>query len=143
MALIEWTDELSVGIPLIDKQHKILIRAINLLAMAVQHNSSRELMQEIFSTLRDYTDTHFAYEEELFDRFSYPETEQHKAQHRALLQKVIDLDDRWRMGQAEIGPEVLKFLVEWLRSHILGSDKKYSTFLIEALGAGSNGGKPH
>ena len=64
MALIEWSNELSVNIPLIDKQHMILIRAINLLAMAVQHNSSRELMQEIFVTLRDYTDTHFAYAEE-------------------------------------------------------------------------------
>lgn len=134
MALLEWSDEFSVGIGLIDKQHKILIRAINLLAMAVQHNSSRELMAEIFDTLRDYTDTHFAYEEELFDRFGYPDTPEHKAQHRALLQKVVDLDKKWRAGQAEIGPEVLKFLVDWLRSHIMGSDKKYSKFLIEALG---------
>ena len=144
MALIEWSNELSVNIPLIDKQHMILIRAINLLAMAVQHNSSRELMQEIFVTLRDYTDTHFAYEEELFDRFGYPDTAEHKAQHRGLLEKVVDLDQRWRAGQAEIGPEVLKFLVDWLRSHILGSDKKYSKFLVEALGKTSpRGGKSH
>lgn len=134
MALLEWSDEFSVGIVLIDKQHKILIRAINLLAMAVQHKSSRELMQEIFTTLRDYTDTHFAYEEELFDRFGYPDTAEHKAQHRALLQKVVDLEKKWQTGQAEIGPEVLKFLVDWLRMHILGSDKKYSPFLIKALG---------
>lgn len=134
MALLEWSDEFSVGIELIDKQHQILFRAINLLALAVQHNSSRDLMQEIFSTLRGYTDTHFAYEEELFDRFAYPETEAHKTQHRALLQRVIDLEQRWRAGEAEIGPEVLKFLVDWLRTHILGTDKKYSKFLIDALG---------
>jgi hemerythrin-like metal-binding protein len=134
VALIEWSDELSVSIPLIDKQHKILIRAINLLAMAVQHNSSRELMQEIFVTLRDYTDTHFAYEEELFDRFGYPGTAEHKAQHRGLLNKVVELEQRWKTGQAEIGPEVLKFLVDWLRNHILGSDMKYSSFLVGALG---------
>jgi hemerythrin-like metal-binding protein len=134
VALIEWSDEFSVDIPLIDKQHMILIRAINLLALAVQHNSSRELMQEIFVTLRDYTDTHFAYEEELFDRFDYPDTDEHKAQHRALLHKVVDLEHHWRAGQAEIGPEVLKFLVDWLRNHILGSDKKYSRFLVDALG---------
>ncbi|MCB1515384.1 MAG: hemerythrin family protein [Hyphomicrobiaceae bacterium] len=134
MVVLEWSDEFSVGIDLIDKQHKILIRAINLLAMAVEYNSSRELMREIFVTLRDYTDTHFAYEEELFDRFSYPETDKHKAEHRSLLSQVVNLEQRWKTGEAEIGPEVLKFLVNWLRTHILGSDKKYSDFLIRALG---------
>lgn len=134
MALLEWSDELSVGIEIIDKQHMILIRAINLLALAVQHNSSRDLMSEIFKTLVDYTDTHFAYEEELFDRFAYPETEDHKAKHRALLHKVLDLKKRWEAGESQIGSEVLKFLVDWLRNHILGTDKRYSSFLIEALG---------
>lgn len=134
MALLEWSDELSVGIEIIDKQHMILIRAINLLALAVQHNSSRDLMSEIFKTLVDYTDTHFSYEEELFDRFAYPETEDHKAKHRALLHKVLDLKKRWEAGESQIGSEVLKFLVDWLRNHILGTDKRYSSFLIEALG---------
>ena len=133
MAMLEWSEEFSVGIELVDKQHKILIRAINLLAMAVEYNSSRDMMQEIFTTLREYTDTHFAYEEELFDRFDYPETEQHKAQHRSLLKQVVDLEKRWQAGETEIGAEVLQFLVTWLRNHILGSDKKYSAFLLKAL----------
>src|SRR6476661_2287299 len=90
VALLEWTDEFSVGIKLIDKQHMILIRTINLLAMAVQRNSSKDLLTEIMETLVDYTDTHFAYEEELFDRFGYPDTAEHKAAHRSLLGKVVD-----------------------------------------------------
>lgn len=132
--MLEWSDELSVGINLIDKQHMILIRAINLLAMAVQRNTSKDLIGQILETLVDYTDTHFAYEEELFDRFDYPETEEHKASHRALLKRVIDFKTRWETEHTEIGPELLKFLVDWLRTHILGSDKKYSGFLIKALG---------
>ena len=59
MALLEWSDELSVGIDLIDKQHMILVRAINLLAMAIEKNSERELLAAIFETLADYTHTHF------------------------------------------------------------------------------------
>ena len=134
MALLEWSDELSVGVKLIDKQHMILIRTINLLAMAVQRQSSKELLQEILDTLADYTDTHFAYEEELFDRFGYPESAEHKRLHRALLDKVIAFKTRWEKGDEELGPELLKFLVDWLRGHILGCDKKYSGFLIKALG---------
>jgi len=133
MAFMEWSDELSVGIDLIDRQHKILIRAINLLAMAIEHKSSNELLSEIFDTLIDYADTHFAYEEELFDQFGYPDAEPHKAQHQALLKQVIDLQDRWQKGEAGVGVEVLRFLVDWLRKHILGTDQKYSKFLIAAL----------
>lgn len=133
MISIEWTDDLSVGIDLIDRQHKILVRAINLLAMAVEKKTSDQLLTEIFATLVDYTDTHFAYEEELFDIYGYPHTEEHKLQHRHLLQRVTDLKHKWENGETNIGPEVLRFLVDWLKTHILGSDKKYSAFLIQAL----------
>ncbi len=133
MAIIEWTDELSVGIDMIDKQHMILIRAINLLALAVKSNSSNELMGAIFDTLADYTDTHFSYEEELFERYGYPETEEHKQSHKALLERVIQLRTEWEAGKATIGPEVLQFLVDWLKTHIMGTDKRYSAFLINAM----------
>ena len=133
MALLEWSDEFSVGVPVIDKQHMILIRAINLLAMAVQHNSSKELLGDIFTTLADYTDTHFTYEEELFERYGYPDSAEHKAKHKALLQKVLDMKSRWEAGEADIGSDVLKFLVDWLRNHILGADKGYSSCVVDGL----------
>ncbi|HOV03151.1 MAG TPA: bacteriohemerythrin [Hyphomicrobiales bacterium] len=133
MALLNWSSEFSVGIEIIDKQHMILVRAINLLAMAVERNGSQELMSEIFHTLVDYTNTHFAYEEELFDYYGYPQTDKHKQEHKALLEKVLAFKRQWESGQADLGPEVLKFLVDWLRHHILGSDKKYTGFLVEAM----------
>jgi len=133
MALIEWSEELSVGIDLIDRQHMILVRAINLLAMAVERSCSNELLGEIFDTLADYTVTHFGYEEELFDMYGYPETPEHKAEHEALLARVVELKSKWDAGQAEIGHEVLIFLVNWLKHHILGSDKRYSGFLILSM----------
>lgn len=131
--MLEWSDELSVGIDIIDKQHMILVRAINLLALAVQYKSSKELLQEIFKTLVDYTDTHFSYEEELFGDSDYEDTEEHKAKHRALLHKVSQLKNRFEAGESDIGPEVLKFLVDWLRNHIMGTDKEYSGPVIDAL----------
>ena len=135
MALLNWSDEFSVGIEIIDKQHMILVRAINLLAMAVERNGSNELLSEIFKTLVDYTNTHFAYEEELFEFYGYPQTDKHKAEHKALLQKVLDFKGQWEAGRADIGPDVLRFLVDWLRHHILGSDKKYSGYLVEQMAA--------
>lgn len=133
MALLEWSDELSVGIELIDKQHMILVRAINLLAMALEKNSERELLAAIFDTLADYTVTHFAYEEELFEHFGYDESEQHKQAHQALLNRVIELKAQFDEGQDNLGPDVLKFLVDWLTTHILGTDKRYAPFIIKAM----------
>jgi len=133
MAFIEWNDELSVGIDLIDRQHMILVRAINLLAMAVQQNSSNELLSDIFATLIDYSDTHFTYEEELFAQFGYPASDEHKAQHKEMLRRISELHESWMAGEKDMGPEVLEFLVSWLREHILKSDKEYSEFLSGAL----------
>ena len=133
MALLEWSDELSVGIDIIDKQHMILVRAINLLAMAIEKNSERELLAAIFETLADYTVTHFSYEEELFEHFGYPETDHHKQTHQALLDKVIALKAKFDAGENNLGPEVLRFLVEWLTKHIMGTDKRYSAFLLDAM----------
>ena len=133
MALLQWSDELSVGIDIIDKQHMILVRAINLLAMAIEKNSERELLAAIFETLADYTATHFAYEEELFDHFGYPESIEHKKGHQALLDKVIALKERFDAGEDNLGPQVLKFLVDWLTKHIMGTDKRYASFILEGM----------
>jgi hemerythrin-like metal-binding protein len=133
MALLEWSDELSVGIDIIDKQHMILVRAINLLAMALEKNSERELLAAIFETLADYTVTHFSYEEELFEHFGYPETQQHRDAHQGLLNKVVELKTKFDAGEDNLGPDVLRFLVEWLTKHIMGTDKRYVPFLLGAM----------
>ncbi len=133
MALLQWSDELSVGIDIIDKQHMILVRAINLLAMAIEKNSEKELLAAIFETLADYTTTHFAYEEELFDHFGYPESIEHKKDHQALLDKVNALKKRFDAGEENLGPQVLKFLVDWLTKHIMGTDKRYASFILEGM----------
>jgi len=133
MALFEWEDSYSVGIEMIDKQHMILIRAINLMDMAVNANSSDKLLGAIFDTLADYTDVHFKYEEDLFEAYDYPDTEAHKQQHNDLLNKVIELKTDWEAGKAEIGQEVLDFLVDWLKNHILGTDQAYTEFLVQRM----------
>ncbi len=133
MALFEWDDSFSVGIEMIDKQHMILVRAINLMDMAVNANSSDRLLGAIFDTLADYTDVHFKYEEDLFEMYDYPDAAAHRQQHNDLLEKVLELKGDWEAGNAEIGQEVLDFLVDWLKNHILGTDQAYTAFLVERM----------
>ncbi len=134
MALIEWNDDLKIGIEEVDSQHHILVRAINLLDMGIQRNCSDQLMSDIFATLNDYTQTHFADEEKLFDAAGYEDAEAHKETHANLLRKFGQLKDDWASGKITDGQKVLDFLVVWLSDHILKTDVDY----LESVNAYQN-----
>ena len=125
MALVEWNDDLKIGLKEVDDQHHILVRAVNLLHMGLERNCSNQLMGDIFATLTDYTHTHFSDEEKMFDAAGYEDSENHKKAHKALLNRFEKLKADWETGNVENGQEVLDFLVNWLKKHILETDVDY------------------
>ena len=68
MPLIQWSDQLSIGIDSVDKQHKVLINLLNKLNDAIAEGNADLILAEIFDGLSAYTIKHFAYEEELFKK---------------------------------------------------------------------------
>lgn len=131
MALITWTNELSVGVASIDEQHKKLVNMINSLNDALEKGEADEMIIKIFNGLAAYTQKHFAYEEELFAAHGYPDSTAHKREHGDLIVQVVELKKKLDTGDFMIGAELMSFLKKWLTNHILGSDKKYSQFLIQ------------
>lgn len=129
MALIDWTEELAVGIASIDEQHQRLVGIINALHLAMLERREQQVLGETFAELVDYTKTHFAFEERLFAEHGYPAEESHLGQHRALAQRVIELKEDFDSGNTAVTLEVMRFLREWLTGHILDSDKEYVSFL--------------
>lgn len=129
MPLIQWNDELSIGINSIDEQHKKIVNMINVLNDALQSGKADKVLAKIFVELAVYTSTHFGYEEELFTRYGYSESQAHKNEHHALLQQVNDLQQKMQEGDFMISVEVMLFLKEWLINHILKTDKAYAVFL--------------
>jgi len=127
--LMTWTDELSVGVGLIDEQHKVLLGLINELHAAMRARKSDAAMAGILARLKEYTVKHFGQEEEFFDRYGYPETAQHKEIHAKLVQQVLDFESALKSGQAKVTMDIMRFLKDWLVGHIMGTDKKYGPFL--------------
>lgn len=136
MPFITWTDDLSVNIEEIDRQHKNLIGIINKMDELIKtgSNAQRSQVRKIFAELVDYTSYHFKAEEELFQAHHYPGWEDHKKQHNDLAMQLLNLQISFAKGETEVSQEMMKFLNEWLINHILVSDKEYATFLRSKKG---------
>jgi hemerythrin len=130
MALIEWSDKLSVNIPSIDDQHKVLVDLINQLHDAMKTGKSKDVIASVLSSLIDYTKKHFAHEEKCMTQTCYAHLKDHKCQHDDLAVKVLQFEADFKAGKVGLTMEVLTFLQQWLNGHIMKSDKGYSEHLI-------------
>ena len=72
MALIDWSESMSVGIPGIDEQHKKLVQMINELHEAMKARKAADVMGKILDELIRYTTTHFGFEEKLMQQQKQP-----------------------------------------------------------------------
>ena len=131
MAFINWNDSLSVKIASIDDQHKRLIVLINEFYDNVSHRSNDENISLLIRGMKDYTQMHFETEEKYMRQFKYPAYAAHKQEHDTFISKVVDVEEKFNKGKLILSFEITSFLKEWIKSHIQGSDKKYTEFFIK------------
>jgi hemerythrin len=135
MALIEWNDSLKLGIAVVDRQHERLVGIINRLHAATMEGRGRDVISEIMDELIIYTATHFSMEEKYFAQFDYPDAEEHKREHDALIEKVSafasDFEKTPRNFRSALAKELLQFLQIWWRYHMMETDSKFVTLFKE------------
>ena len=125
-----WKDEYSVGIEVIDKDHRKLLNLINQFQTAVLYRTGREFEQEAFDELVKYTRTHFHREEKLMEENGYPDFEAHRALHRKMIAQVeASMASYQKVGRQVPLEQTVEFLQDWLINHINGTDQEYSGFL--------------
>jgi hemerythrin len=130
MTLVEWNEKMSVGVSIIDDEHKNLLGMLNELYNAMVSKQSDEALGKVLDGLIAYTVYHFKHEEALFARTRYPAAAEHEKEHADLTKQVLDVQKQYREGaSATLSTEVLNFLRKWLLAHILRSDKKYGLHL--------------
>ena len=72
---------------------------------------------------------HFQDEEAILAKAGYPATVQHASQHRALVEKAVELAKRFHDGTLSLG-ELFKYLAQDVVSqHMLTADHAYISFL--------------
>ena len=131
MAKYVWTEDLSVGIELIDEQHKLLIQRLDDVANAIDEGKGESLIVKTLSFLIDYTNFHFSTEEKNMKAHNYPGFEDHHIAHEDLKKTLNDLEEDFKdEGATHILLEAINtFLNNWLITHIKGVDVKFGAFL--------------
>ncbi|WP_321492000.1 bacteriohemerythrin [uncultured Desulfobacter sp.] len=132
--LMPWGRRLALNIPEIDKQHKELVSMVNELHRAMRMKTGSREAGAILTRLANYTVYHFEYEEKLFDTHGYPDTVAHKKIHKDLVAKVLAFTKEFEQGRAALSMDLMKFLTDWLKNHIMKTDKAYAPFLKDKLG---------
>lgn len=125
MALLHWNSTLEFGIPRIDRQHARIVQMLNDIHDALMRGHAMDEMERTLDELVRYSLGHFATEEELFASLGYAETEAHRAEHQAFVDRVSAFREAFAAGDRSVSVQVVRFLSEWLRTHIQGTDRKY------------------
>ena len=134
MELLEWSEEMSVGVPEIDKQHRKMISIINKVFNALPYVADIEVIKEAINELLQYASIHFATEEKYMTECNYKELDAHVMEHKTYIQTInkfnLELDNGERTV-LDIALELNNFLIGWWSTHIMDTDKKYSTAIKE------------
>lgn len=125
-----WTPSLSVGVAMIDEQHKTWFDKAEKLFEAGKKNQAKEYIGELLNFLDDYTRKHFADEEKYMLSIRYPGYDEQKKAHTAFIAQLDKLRNDYKTsgGNISVIINANQMVVEWLTKHISNMDKKIGEF---------------
>jgi hemerythrin-like metal-binding protein len=126
---ILWDNSYSVGNFTIDTQHQKFIAIINELYESFVDQTTAQKMENIIEELIDYSNYHFKTEEELFNKYNYPDKEVHMSKHTEFSIKIKEFQENFRKGQSNLTFQLMNFLRNWLLTHLKGEDQEYAGFI--------------
>ncbi len=134
MGLITWSDELSVQVEVIDKQHKNWIGIFNKMhesMLSDNYKAFNAKMEEYVREMIDYTDFHFLFEEEYMKSINYPGLNEHMRKHKKIKDILGEAARDILTGKMTLKSNFLNMTRNWLLDHIMIEDKKYCIYAAQ------------
>lgn len=126
--MYEMKDEYLTGIELVDNEHRKLFEIAEKTYQLLHEEfipDKYDHIQELLVELRNYTKMHFQHEEEYMISIQYKKLFTQKVQHDAFVKKLEEIDIQGLdENQDSVIEDLLKFLTDWLVSHIMEVDKQ-------------------
>lgn len=135
MEYIKWAPQFGVGIDEIDRDHQQLVSMLNRLHTAITKGMADGILEQLLEELNCYAREHFAREEELMKQYRYPYYQEHRYRHDEFREELHELALKDSTMKTIISIELLEFLKEWVKDHILREDKKMSKFILQHVPA--------
>ena len=117
----------------LDEDHRKLHGMVQTLKQSVENREGYQATVMLFTELASYTQWHFRHEERLMRVNAFPDMAEHNKEHQDLLAQLHGLLDHLDGLEKEkpLSMDVIDFLDDWLKKHILELDRKLAGFLIQ------------
>jgi hemerythrin len=127
---VTWSESYSMGIKLLDDQHKGLLDFVNdIFGHATgDENEERAWFKEVIQQAVSYVKQHFATEEKIMLATKFPGYPAHKKCHDEFTLTVVKTVKEFDAGKRLVLEKFACFLKDWVLSHVAVMDRQYSVY---------------
>ena len=129
MQIFAWDPSLNTGFAKVDQHHREMFEQLNSYFGRMMHGEGLEATRGAVAMIDSSIRPHFAEEEQVMERQSYPGLAAHRANHQQFFSSFDKLKARLDRGEDGVATEMFDFLAEWLKSHIQQVDKPFADFI--------------
>src|ERR1039457_55967 len=131
--MIGWGDHLKVDQPSIDAQHEGIFNIAMEVVDIWQKHGQLEKLRGLTKKLANVLEGHFRYEERQLEEVGYPKLDEHKTEHKVMLDELKLIRIRLHQmgdGTAQMAPGFLvhNFILGVTIGHICHSDMEYCVY---------------
>ena len=124
-----WKPDFSLGDKEYDIRHDSMIRLFNKFHVAAILGEPPEKVSAQMDNLIGYLHGSFYLEEELMQAVMYPGFDTHRKGHEKLIEILPELQEKMQSDQPAVRDTVLRYLHDWIISHIRGMDHEYVEYV--------------
>ena len=136
--IVCWDQKYSVGIKLIDDQHRELVNLTNKLyeSCMTRDTSIEAVFNDAMHRMVEYVRMHFTAENLLLERIGFPNHFEHKKLHETLVKDILAAVKSYEEGNKLIPNQFVRTLKEWVFGHIAIFDQTYALYIHEQVKKG-------
>jgi hemerythrin-like metal-binding protein len=118
--MFQWTNDLAVGIPKIDRDHQELFKMLTEIETVTDIDEQAIYLNRFI----EYAASHFRLEEKVMTDYHYDLCKSHREKHEEITTKLADLFEKQVRGGAEAIPheDLVKLIKFWFFEHTLKVD---------------------
>ena len=127
---VSWSDSYSLGVKIVDDQHKGLLNFVNDLFNHAtgKEEDERTYFKSVINEVLQYVKMHFTTEEKLMTMNRFPGYAEHKKAHDEFKLVVIKSVKDFDSGEQLVLEKFANFLKDWILTHIAKVDKLYAEY---------------